>query len=176
MKQLSRYARAVFAHQLHRRHLYAMMVCNTEATFVRFDRAGILYSHRIDLRTDSKAFTYVFAYLGNAGLHVYDLESFFWLVLWSAAAHLDPGRPITPHAQLLLNRLNQTDFFSLRSEKAATLFNCYMQDGKDMLDLLELIDNEWATHPIFVDVIIEFVDVFPAVVRIFQDALASNDD
>ncbi|EUC60476.1 WD40-repeat protein (notchless protein), related protein, putative [Rhizoctonia solani AG-3 Rhs1AP] len=63
MKQLSRYARAVFAHQLHRRHLYAMMVCNTEATFVRFDRAGILYSHRINLRTDSKAFTYAFASL-----------------------------------------------------------------------------------------------------------------
>ncbi|KAG8709282.1 hypothetical protein FRC11_005715 [Ceratobasidium sp. 423] len=63
MKQLSRYARAVFAHQLHRRHLYAMMVCNTEATFVRFDRAGILYSHRIDLRKNSKAFTYAFASL-----------------------------------------------------------------------------------------------------------------
>ncbi|KDN49821.1 hypothetical protein RSAG8_01886, partial [Rhizoctonia solani AG-8 WAC10335] len=58
MKQLSRYARAVFAHQLHRHHLYTMMVCSTEATFVRFDRAGILYSHRIDLREDSKAFTY----------------------------------------------------------------------------------------------------------------------
>ncbi|CAE6517910.1 unnamed protein product [Rhizoctonia solani] len=63
MKQLSRYARAVFAHQLHRRHLYAMMVCGTEATFVRFDRAGILYSRRIDLRTESKAFTYAFASL-----------------------------------------------------------------------------------------------------------------
>ncbi|KEP48310.1 putative kinase domain protein [Rhizoctonia solani 123E] len=63
MKQLSRYARAVFAHQLHRRHLYTMMVCSTEATFVRFDRAGILYSHRIDIRKDSKAFTYAFASL-----------------------------------------------------------------------------------------------------------------
>ncbi|KAL5636331.1 hypothetical protein ACGC1H_004967 [Rhizoctonia solani] len=63
MKQLSRYARAVFAHQLHRRHLYAMMVCSTEATFVRFDRAGILYSRRVNLRTDSKAFTYAFASL-----------------------------------------------------------------------------------------------------------------
>ncbi|CAE6399846.1 CRISPR-associated endonuclease Cas9 [Streptococcus mutans UA159] [Rhizoctonia solani] len=63
MKQLSRYARAVFAHQLHRRHLYAMMVCNTEATFVRFDRAGIIYSRRINMRTESKAFTYAFASL-----------------------------------------------------------------------------------------------------------------
>ncbi|CAE6513664.1 unnamed protein product, partial [Rhizoctonia solani] len=57
MKQLSRYAWAVFAHQLHRGHLYTMMVCSTEATFVRFDRMGILYSHRIDIRKDSKAFT-----------------------------------------------------------------------------------------------------------------------
>lgn len=63
MKQLSRYARAVFAHQLHRRHLYAMMVCGTEATFVRFDRAGILYSRRINMRAESKKFTYAFASL-----------------------------------------------------------------------------------------------------------------
>lgn len=63
MKQLSRYARAVFAHQLHRRHLYGMMVCGTEATFVRFDRAGILYSPRIDMRKDSDGFTRAFASL-----------------------------------------------------------------------------------------------------------------
>ncbi|KAG8741953.1 hypothetical protein FRC11_014566 [Ceratobasidium sp. 423] len=152
----------------------------------------------IDFRTGTPAFMSVRVLTVQAGKRYHhsfidDLESFFWLVLWSAAAHLDPGRPITPHAQLLLNQLNQTDFLSLRSEKAATLFNCYMQDGKDMLDLLELVDNEWATHPIFVDVIVEFgrlahsyydsqtvnhspVDVFPAVVHIFQDALASNDD
>ncbi|KDN38424.1 hypothetical protein RSAG8_09518, partial [Rhizoctonia solani AG-8 WAC10335] len=57
MKQLSRYARAVFAHQLHRRHLYGMMVCGTEATFVRFDRAGILYSSRVDIVEQSEIFT-----------------------------------------------------------------------------------------------------------------------
>ncbi|CAE6466208.1 unnamed protein product [Rhizoctonia solani] len=152
----------------------------------------------IDFRTGTPAFMSVRVLTFQSGERYHhsfmeDLESFFWLVLWSAAAHLDQGRLITPHAQLLLNRLNQTDLFSLRSEKAVTLFNCYMQDSKDMLDLLELIDNEWATHPIFVDVIIEFgrlayshydsqhlghspVDVFPEVVRIFQDALASNDD
>lgn len=61
MKQLSRYARAVFAHQIHRRHLYGMMVCGTEATFVRFDRAGILYSPKIDIRKDSDGFTRAFA-------------------------------------------------------------------------------------------------------------------
>ncbi|KAG8691945.1 hypothetical protein FRC11_003654 [Ceratobasidium sp. 423] len=63
MKQLSRYARATFAHQLHRRHLYGMIFCKTEATFVRFDRAGILYSKRIDLVKDAEAFTRAFASL-----------------------------------------------------------------------------------------------------------------
>jgi hypothetical protein len=63
MKQLTRYARAMFAHQLHRRHLYAMMVCGAEATFVRFDRAGILYSERIDLQRNAKTFTRAFASL-----------------------------------------------------------------------------------------------------------------
>ncbi|KAL5632404.1 hypothetical protein ACGC1H_005386 [Rhizoctonia solani] len=63
MKQLSRYARAVFAHQLHRRHLYGMMVCGHEATFVRFDRAGILYSGRIDMVKQSQLFTYALASL-----------------------------------------------------------------------------------------------------------------
>ncbi|KDN48247.1 hypothetical protein RSAG8_02839, partial [Rhizoctonia solani AG-8 WAC10335] len=55
--------RATFAHQLHRRHLYGILVCRTEATFVRFDRAGILYSKRIDVVKDGKAFTRAFASL-----------------------------------------------------------------------------------------------------------------
>ncbi|KEP54020.1 kinase domain protein [Rhizoctonia solani 123E] len=63
MKQLSRYARATFAHQLHRRHLYGLLVCKTEATFVRFDRAGILYSKRMDVAKDGEAFTRAFASL-----------------------------------------------------------------------------------------------------------------
>ncbi|KAG8687923.1 hypothetical protein FRC11_006370 [Ceratobasidium sp. 423] len=63
MKQLSRYAWAVFAHQLHRRHLYTMMVCGTEATFVRFDRVGILYSSRIDIVEQAEIFTRAFASL-----------------------------------------------------------------------------------------------------------------
>ncbi|QRW02529.1 APH domain-containing protein [Ceratobasidium sp. AG-Ba] len=52
MKQLTRYARAVFAHQLHRRHLYGMVVCQWDATIVRFDRSGILYSEPMDVRLE----------------------------------------------------------------------------------------------------------------------------
>ncbi|CAE6415726.1 unnamed protein product [Rhizoctonia solani] len=63
IRQLSRYARAVFAHQLHRRHLYGMIVCGHEATFVRFDRAGVLYSGRINIVEQSETFTRAFASL-----------------------------------------------------------------------------------------------------------------
>ncbi|KAG8722688.1 hypothetical protein FRC09_005867 [Ceratobasidium sp. 395] len=53
MKQLTRYARAVFANQLHRRHLYGIVMCKWAATFVRFDRSGILYSTPIDIRSQN---------------------------------------------------------------------------------------------------------------------------
>ncbi|KAG8730245.1 hypothetical protein FRC10_002973 [Ceratobasidium sp. 414] len=68
MKQLARYARAVFAHQLHRRHLYGLATCKWDATFVRFDRSGILYSKPIDMRGEEprKAF---------AGLMMLDEEA-----------------------------------------------------------------------------------------------------
>ncbi|KAG9099018.1 hypothetical protein FS749_002306, partial [Ceratobasidium sp. UAMH 11750] len=56
-------ARAVFTHQLHRRHLYALAVCGSKATFVRFDRAGVLYSTPIDICTDSDRFTKALAAL-----------------------------------------------------------------------------------------------------------------
>ncbi|KAG8686082.1 hypothetical protein FRC08_012757, partial [Ceratobasidium sp. 394] len=65
MKQLTRYARAVFAHQLHRRHLYGLAICKWEATFVRFDRSGILYSKPIDIR--GEAFRKAFAGLMMLG-------------------------------------------------------------------------------------------------------------
>ncbi|KAG8779117.1 hypothetical protein FRC12_024629 [Ceratobasidium sp. 428] len=61
MKQLTRYARAVFAHQLHRRHLYGLVVCETQATFVRFDRSGILYSKPLDVRDQPTEFQQAFA-------------------------------------------------------------------------------------------------------------------
>ncbi|KAG8688335.1 hypothetical protein FRC09_012961 [Ceratobasidium sp. 395] len=69
MKQLTRYARAVFAHQLHRRHLYGLVMCKWEATFVRFDRSGILHSKPVDIR--SQEFREAFA-----GLMMLDEEAF----------------------------------------------------------------------------------------------------
>ncbi|CAE6372517.1 unnamed protein product [Rhizoctonia solani] len=61
MKQLSRYARGIFAHQIHRRYVYGMVICQWAATFVRFDRSGILHSEPIDMRDQADRFRRAFA-------------------------------------------------------------------------------------------------------------------
>ncbi|KAG8739493.1 hypothetical protein FRC10_005589, partial [Ceratobasidium sp. 414] len=82
MKQLTRYARAVFAHQLHRRHLYGLAICKWDATFVRFDRSGILYSKPIDMRSEEfrKAF---------AGLMMLDEEAIGFDTAFTTRARRD---------------------------------------------------------------------------------------
>ncbi|KAG9089330.1 hypothetical protein FS749_001423 [Ceratobasidium sp. UAMH 11750] len=75
MKQLTRYARAVFAHQLHRRHLYGLVICKWDATFVRFDRSGILYSKPIDMR--SEEFRRAFAGLMLLGEEAFGYDTAF---------------------------------------------------------------------------------------------------
>ncbi|KAG9090171.1 hypothetical protein FRC07_012166 [Ceratobasidium sp. 392] len=82
MKQLARYARAVFAHQLHRRHLYGMVICKWAATFVRFDRSGILYSKPIDVR--DQEFREAFA-----GLMMLDEEAFGYDTAFTTQARND---------------------------------------------------------------------------------------
>ncbi|KAG8689087.1 hypothetical protein FRC08_011126 [Ceratobasidium sp. 394] len=82
MKQLTRYARAVFAHQLHRRHLYGLAICKWDATFVRFDRGGILYSKPIDMR--SQEFREAFA-----GLMLLDEEAFGYDTAFMTRARRD---------------------------------------------------------------------------------------
>ncbi|KAG8776221.1 hypothetical protein FRC12_001036 [Ceratobasidium sp. 428] len=79
---LARYARAVFAHQLHRRHLYGMVICKWAATFVRFDRSGVLYSKPIDIREQEfrKAF---------AGLMLLDQEAFGYDTAFTTRARND---------------------------------------------------------------------------------------
>ncbi|KAG9120023.1 hypothetical protein FRC07_004655 [Ceratobasidium sp. 392] len=73
--QLARYARAVFANQLHRRHVYGLLICKWEATFVRFDRSGILYSRPIDLRTQE--FREAFAGLMMMGDEAFGYDTAF---------------------------------------------------------------------------------------------------
>jgi hypothetical protein len=62
MKPLSRCARAVFTYQLHRRRMYGVVICGSEATTVRFDRAEILSSPQINVRNQLD-FTPAFASL-----------------------------------------------------------------------------------------------------------------
>ncbi|KAJ1301900.1 hypothetical protein OPQ81_000740 [Rhizoctonia solani] len=71
MKQLTRYACATFAHQIHRRHLYGMVVCKWAATFVRFDRSGIVHSEPIDMLRNYEKFRQAFA-----GLMMLDRRAF----------------------------------------------------------------------------------------------------
>ncbi|KAG8734873.1 hypothetical protein FRC10_011341 [Ceratobasidium sp. 414] len=82
MKQLARYARAVFANQLHRRHLYGMVVCSWDATFVRFDRSGILYSKPMDM--SGEEFREAFA-----GLMMLDDEAFGYDTTFTTRARRD---------------------------------------------------------------------------------------
>ncbi|KAG8745862.1 hypothetical protein FRC10_006889 [Ceratobasidium sp. 414] len=70
-------ARAVFTHQLHRRHLYALAICGSKATFVRFDRAGVLYSTPIDVCADSDRFTAAVAALLMMGEHAFGFDTAF---------------------------------------------------------------------------------------------------
>ncbi|KAG8705660.1 hypothetical protein FRC08_001526 [Ceratobasidium sp. 394] len=90
MKQLTRYARAVFAHQLHRRHLYGLAICKWDATFVRFDRGGILYSKPIDMR--SQEFREAFAARRDGRLEYYvDLPAEAFVAEEESGAAADAG-------------------------------------------------------------------------------------
>ncbi|KAG9118422.1 hypothetical protein FRC07_007074, partial [Ceratobasidium sp. 392] len=61
MKKLAEYARMMFVNQLDRRHVYGLVICNWAATFVRFDRSGVLYSKPIDMRDQREEFRTAFA-------------------------------------------------------------------------------------------------------------------
>ncbi|CAE7070174.1 unnamed protein product [Rhizoctonia solani] len=71
MKRLTKYARAVLAHQIHRRHLYGMVICKWQVTFVRFDRSGIVHSPPIDMLRNAEEFQQAFA-----GLMMMDRRAF----------------------------------------------------------------------------------------------------
>ncbi|KAF8700019.1 other FunK1 protein kinase, partial [Rhizoctonia solani] len=71
MNQLARYARGIFAHQIHRRYVFGLVICRWAATFVRFDRSGILHSKPIDMRAEADRFERAFA-----GLMMLDRDQF----------------------------------------------------------------------------------------------------
>ncbi|KAF8602970.1 hypothetical protein BDV93DRAFT_607066 [Ceratobasidium sp. AG-I] len=78
--QLARYARATFIHQIHRRHIFSIAVCGTNAIFVRLGRTGILHSPIIDLRQNFRQFAVATARLFALDPHSfgYDTRFYYW--------------------------------------------------------------------------------------------------
>ncbi|CAE6337721.1 unnamed protein product [Rhizoctonia solani] len=154
----------------------------------------------IDFRTGTPAFMSIHAIgvsVGEKYDHSFldDIESFFWLILWSATAHLDDGvqRPTTV-AQDTLDLFNQHKPTGMITFKSSQLSYC-IEDGLFMKMNLGKLGNSWASHRLFSEVIVNFgalvyrynyavlrkknpspVDVFPEVVRVFLNALSDDSD
>ncbi|QRW05890.1 hypothetical protein RhiLY_04889 [Ceratobasidium sp. AG-Ba] len=61
IRQSARYARSLLANQLERMFVKTLVICNTTATFLHFDRSGLVYSDNIDVWKDARKFTQAFA-------------------------------------------------------------------------------------------------------------------
>lgn len=95
-----------------------------------------------------------------------DLESFFWVILWSAAAHLDrTGSQPTRAAQEALNFMDQTSMEGLRKWKYAVLNECSDLSGQEMKNTLAEFGNTWASHPVFVNTLVPLGDYFSRIYR-----------
>jgi hypothetical protein len=86
-----------------------------------------------------------------------DLESFFWVIFRSAAAHLDgDGAVPTDDAQEELDAMDQSHLSRLCVWKVGILTFCFDQNGDEMKDRLRSYGNTWASDPIFVNTIVAF--------------------
>lgn len=74
-----------------------------------------------------------------------DLESFFWLILWSVAAHLEPGQHPTAAAQKTVNMLEQADLEQILTGKMA-IFNECADDGVEIKKRLLKFQHRWASN------------------------------
>lgn len=90
-----------------------------------------------------------------------DLESFLWLILWSAAAHLDIGVDDPSNgAQYVLDSMDQSSLRALADWKRSHLSQCRSRNGGPMKELLKSFNNKWASHPVFVNVILRLGGFF----------------
>ncbi|CAE6351095.1 unnamed protein product [Rhizoctonia solani] len=80
--------------------------------------------------------------------HFYDdIESFFWVMLWEAIAHVDPGKQLNKHARNLLENFQMSDTRYLHIKwKEDTLQDCMNSGGRTTLARLSACDNTWASH------------------------------
>ena len=74
-----------------------------------------------------------------------DLESFFWLILWSVSAHLEPDQSPTVAAQKTINMLEQADLDQILFGKMA-LFNECADDGTEIKRRLLKFQHPWACN------------------------------
>ncbi|KAG9087787.1 hypothetical protein FS749_002647 [Ceratobasidium sp. UAMH 11750] len=120
-----------------------------------------------------------------------DLESFFWLMLWCVAEHVDSedSQP-TASALELLDSLNRANLNDIARTKSDLLSKCNRK-GAWMREALELCNNSWATDPAIIKVVLTlgnyfygvFIDrsflectpseVFPMVVEVLMNAINS---
>lgn len=75
-----------------------------------------------------------------------DLESFFWLLVWSVAAHLDPEEPATDEALHTLHSLDSGYLGIMKSFKSDIFTDCSNDDGSAILTRVESFGNSWATN------------------------------
>ncbi|KAG9084171.1 hypothetical protein FS749_005430 [Ceratobasidium sp. UAMH 11750] len=100
-----------------------------------------------------------------------DLESFFWLILWSTAAHLDPQVDRgTAMALKIINGLDQPDLDSICAYKKSVLFDCIISGGNEIEGTLISCKNAWASDPNMISVIVGLGSFFAGIGRRDVDA------
>ncbi|KAG8681589.1 hypothetical protein FRC08_015538, partial [Ceratobasidium sp. 394] len=149
---------------------------------------------RIDFRTGTPTYMSVRVMEVGIGCRYHhhfmdDLESFFWLILWCVAEHVDgPDTKPTVGAQEVLDTLDQSNLIGIRTQKRTFMGYCADEDGIQMETTLVSWNNSWATHPAIAALIIELgtyfrnvkrtkillytpPDVFPVIVDMIQRAI-----
>ncbi|KAG8729493.1 hypothetical protein FRC10_003860 [Ceratobasidium sp. 414] len=90
-----------------------------------------------------------------------DLESFFWLILWSTAAHLDPQvHKGTSAALKIINGLDQPRLENISAHKRALLSDCDRSGGRSIRKQLASFGNAWAKDSMIVSVIVDLGSFF----------------
>lgn len=77
-----------------------------------------------------------------------DLQSFFWLLLWSVAIHLDPRGHTRPGARRMLDSLEQFDLEAIAQFKTTMLTKSFAKNGREMRERLLSLENSWVGEPI----------------------------
>ncbi|KAG8743004.1 hypothetical protein FRC10_000512 [Ceratobasidium sp. 414] len=90
-----------------------------------------------------------------------DLESFFWLILWTTITHLDPQvRKRTSAALRIINGLDQHYLVNIYAQKRTLLSDCDRSGGRSIKKQLAAFGNAWAKDSMIVSVIVDLGSFF----------------